>query len=311
MNPMNLNAIDKKLLLALQQNGRATHVELANSLGIHVSTVAKKMQLLKNSGIIQIRALPNPYKLGYDAHAVIAIEANHNCIDQICAILDANFNVNLIVTTFGKFDILAMVFYPTWANVLEFVSTCISPIDGILNVETYFVKEIRKRYFGFPVSVKPGIKIDEIDQQMIERLSENGRITAQLLARALGISLPTCLKRLSSLLAEKIIEIRAVPIQSYSGYLAYAFMLLRVKATELDAVCDTLRNYRDIFMILTLYNGFDLLVGINATAPDKLYQFIKRDILAINGIINGTTIIRAEVKKRYYGQYVAPDEAHP
>ena len=39
-----INGLDRKLVLALQQNGRASHVELATQLGVHVSTVAKKME---------------------------------------------------------------------------------------------------------------------------------------------------------------------------------------------------------------------------------------------------------------------------
>jgi DNA-binding Lrp family transcriptional regulator len=303
-----LTANDQKLIAALHQNGRATHVELSKQLGLHVSTIAKRMQQLEADGIISIKALPNPFKLGYQAHAVIALETDHHEVDAICTRLNSSFNVNLVVTTFGRFDVIALVFFPAWGDLLDFISEYLSSINGILSMETYFVKETRKRYYGFPVGKESPVKIDDVDQRLIEKLSENGRYTAQFLARELGISQPTCLKRLSFLLNEKVIEIRAVPIRSGSGYTAYAFMLLQVSASKFDAVCRVLNEFPDIFLILGLYNGYDILIGLNAANSERLYQFVKKHILSIDGIASGTMLIRAEVKKRYYGRFIEDDK---
>ena len=298
-----LNVNDQKLIAALHKNGRATHVELSKLLGLHVSTIAKKMQQLETEGRMCIKALPNPYKLDYQAHAVIAMESDHDKIDAICSQLYDSFNVNLIITTFGRFDIIAFVFFPTWVDLLNFVSNYVSPISGISNMETYLVKETRKRQYGFPESSDP-IKIDTVDLHLIKKLSENGRYTAQYLAKELGISKPTCLKRLSILLNEKVIEVRAIPNRSGSGYTAYAFIFLKVVAGKLEEVCVALHQFQDIFMILNLHNGFDILIGVNAFNPEKLYRFIKGEILSIDGIVSGGTLIRAEIKKRYYGPFI-------
>ena len=298
---------DQKLIATLHKNGRATHVELSKQLGLHVSTIAKKMQQLESDGLMSIKALPNPYKLDYQAHAVIALESEHDKIDAICSQLYDSFNINLMVTTFGRFDIIAFVFFHTWADLLEYISAYVSPIRGIINMETYLVKEIRKRHFGFPVCSEP-IKIDDIDLRLIKKLSENGRYTAQYLAKELGISKPTCLKRLSILLNEKVIEVRAIPDRSGSGYTAYAFIFLKVAAGKLEEVCVALHQFQDVFMILNLYNGFDILIGVNAFNPEKLYRFVKGKILSIDGIASGNTLIRAEIKKRYYGPFIE-DEA--
>lgn len=298
-----LSVNDQKLITALHKDGRATHVELSKLLGLHVSTIAKRMQQLEAEGLMSIKALPNPYKLDYQAHAVIAIESKHDKIDAICSQLHDSFNVNLIATTFGRFDIIAFVFFPTWVDLLNFVSAYVSPISGILNMETYLVKETSKRHYGFPESSKP-VKIDDIDLRLIKKLSENGRYTAQYLSKELGISKPTCLKRLSVLLNEKVIEVRAIPYRSGSGYTAYAFMFLRVMAGKLKEISVTLNQFQDIFMILNLYNGSDILIGLNAFNPEQLYRFIKEKILSIDGIVSSDTLIRAEIKKRYYGPFI-------
>jgi Lrp/AsnC family transcriptional regulator for asnA, asnC and gidA len=304
-----LNDIDRKLIKALHQNGRATHVELSRQLGMHVSTIAKKMQLLEAEGIIKIRALPNPYKLGYSAHAVIAIETAHRETNAICSHLYRHFNVNLLITTFGRFDILSIVFFPTWEKLLSFFSGYLSSINGILSMETYFVKEIRKRHYGFPNTAKSPVQIDEIDLKLIEKLSENGRYTAQFLSEKVGISRPTCVKRLSFLLKEKIVEIKAIPNVSEMRYVANAFLMLRVHPPKLNEVCAKLSLNNDIYIIMHLFNGYDVFIGVNATSHKKLYKRIKKDIMSIDGIVSGETIIRAEILKRYYGGFRDNDEA--
>ncbi len=124
-----LNSLDRKLILALQKDGRESNVELARQLGIHVTTVAKRVEMLEENEIIKVRALPNPFKLGYNAHAIIAIETKTTNIEKICSRLNKNFYVNLIVTTFGRYSILAIAYFPTWEMLLNMISSDLSSTD--------------------------------------------------------------------------------------------------------------------------------------------------------------------------------------
>jgi DNA-binding Lrp family transcriptional regulator len=297
-----LNNFDRQLILALQQNGRAPNVDLAQQLGAHVSTIAKRIEALDRNEVMKVRALPNPYKLGYNAHAFIAIEARSSKIDEICRRLNKNYYVNFLATAFGKYDILAIAYAPTWEILFDMVSTELSGIDGI-RVDTFLAKEVKKRRYGFQVYSLDPIKIDEIDQKILERLTENGRYKSQHLAEELGISPPTCLRRISRLLAEKVIEIRSVPNPSKTGYASNAFMFLQVQTEKLNAVCDVLGSYDDVFLIMTLINSYDLVLSYNATSPEELYR-LKNEFLSIDGVIDGETIIRAEIQKRYYGGFL-------
>jgi DNA-binding Lrp family transcriptional regulator len=295
-----LNSLDRQLILALQRNGRATNVELGRQLGVHVSTIAKRIESLEENEIMKVRALPNPSKLGYTVHSVIAIKANIHNNEAICSRLNKNFHVNFLVTAFGRYDILAIVYFPNWEKLLNLVSSELSDMDG-LKVDTFLVKEIKKRHFGLMVDNVKSVKVDEIDQKIIEKLTENGRYKSQWLAKDLGISPPTCLRRISRLLNEKVIEIKAVPNPSKIGFAANAFMFLQVQVAKLEEVCATLRLYENIYLIMTLINSYNVLISFNSTTPEELYKF-QNKILSIEGIIDGDIIIRAEIRKRYYGR---------
>ena len=302
-----INGLDRKLIISLQKNGRASHVDLSRELGVHVSTIAKKMQTLEESGIIKVRALPNPAKMGYLAHAVIAIKADINKIGSVCSHLSSNFNVNLIVTTFGRFEILMIVYFPTWDELLNFVLSELSTTEGILNYEIYFVKQIQKRSYLPAVDKAIPVKIDEVDRRIIEKLTEDGRYTSHHLAKELGISLPTCTRRLAFLLKEKVIEIKAVPYLSKIETVANAFTLLRVRPNKLDEICTKLISYKSIFLMMTLFNSYDILIGLNADSQEELHRLINSEIFAMDGTVAYETIIRAEIIKRYYGGSLVDD----
>jgi DNA-binding Lrp family transcriptional regulator len=299
-----VDEIDQKLILALQQDGRATITELSQLSGLHVSTVSKRVDQLIEGGTIRIKALPNPFKLGYSALAFTAIEAENRKIDSICARLCADFNVNMVVTAFGRYNILATVYFPAWEQLLDFVSTTLPSLDGVLNVEPFLVKEVRKRYPSTFMEDPFPAKIDETDIRMVAKLAENGRLTSRSLAEELDISLPTCTRRLSHLLKEKVIDIRAVPNMSKFGYPASAFLLLRAQTSELESICSILQEHKDVFMLMTLSNKYDILVGLIAPSLEELHLFIRNRIFSLDGVLGDETIIRAEIKKRYYGGFL-------
>jgi hypothetical protein len=56
-NRMN-DVIDRKILLALRKNGRASNVDIALQVGINVATVAKRVEDLLAENIITIKAVP-------------------------------------------------------------------------------------------------------------------------------------------------------------------------------------------------------------------------------------------------------------
>lgn len=50
--PNNLDAIDRRILAALQRNGRMSNVELATEVGLSPSPCLRRVKLLEESGII-------------------------------------------------------------------------------------------------------------------------------------------------------------------------------------------------------------------------------------------------------------------
>ncbi|MEH6789712.1 Lrp/AsnC family transcriptional regulator [Parasphingorhabdus sp.] len=66
MADTNLDEIDLKILQRLQDDGRITNVELANSVGLTAPPCLRRMRALEDEGVINsYHAAINPAKMGY------------------------------------------------------------------------------------------------------------------------------------------------------------------------------------------------------------------------------------------------------
>lgn len=304
---MIITKTDKRIILELQKKGRATYAELAASLGYSPSTIARRIERLIASKAIVIRALPNPAMMGLVANALIAIKCDPAQVDNVCNRLEDNFFINNIHTIFGRFDIVTIVYFPTWELLHRFINKELFTIEGVEQAETYYLKEIKKRYYGLfgknPDNTKPS-DIKPIDHKLIEELVRDGRANVSELATKLDSNVATISRRISFLLKEEIIKICAVPNPAHLGYSSNATMVLEVEANRVKTICRELDKLKEVHTIMTMIKGNGVVVGIHSLNNETLYQLIKEKILCIEGVKRSETFIRAEIKKRYYGWFM-------
>ncbi len=189
-----IDDIDRRIIAALRNDGRDSHADLATTLGVSAATVAKRLDKMLGEGIITVRAILNPNKLGYTAHAFIALDVDLVNVDRICADLISNHNTSLVVTTFGRFDVILLADFPNWEMLQDYISKVLPRIPGIQKINTFPVVENKKIYNPL---FKPGsngnkaAEIDELDRKIIEELERNGRADFADIAKLLETSLST------------------------------------------------------------------------------------------------------------------------
>jgi len=284
-----------KIIIELSRGGRSSNAKIAKKLGISVLTVAKKINTMINDGVIAIKAVPNPNKMGYYANAFIGLDVDLKHVDQVCANLINNPHVSMVVNCFGRFDVLINADFLDWEQLQNFVEVDLTRIKGITGIETFLVSESKKRFKGM-FHENPGenvpVCLDEIDHQLINSLAQNGRPNYADLAKKLKISASTVSRRVTSLEKEDIIKIMAIPNPSKLGYLANAFVVLKADLSKVDMICEKLSTFPKIHLVMRLMNGFDIVFGVHASDSDSLYDFIKNHIAVIDGVLNSETFIR-------------------
>jgi Lrp/AsnC family transcriptional regulator for asnA, asnC and gidA len=298
---------DLKLILELQKNGRATYAEMASRLGISISTAAARTERLLREKIIEIKALPNPYKIGMIANAMIAIQAEPSKIDHVCDHLVSNFSITTVLTVFGRYDILINVSFQTWEDMHGFINQGLARIDGVLHVDPYFIKDYIKRYeglFGKAFEKAEQVRLKKEERKLIEFLVQNGRINFSEISEKLGAHVSTVSRRINALINEDIIKIVAVPNPPSFGIWSNAFIVLDAKASQVDQICADLFPFPEIVTIANLITGSGIIVGIHCRNNEVLYKFVKEKIAQIEDIKKTETFISAEIKKRFYGWFL-------
>ena len=90
-NKVTLDAIDWKLLVALQENGRLSYSDLARNVGLSAPAVSDRVRRLEAAGIIRAyRAELDIAKLGYPITALIrlAVPTGKHCTTLLAALAE-------------------------------------------------------------------------------------------------------------------------------------------------------------------------------------------------------------------------------
>jgi Lrp/AsnC family transcriptional regulator, regulator for asnA, asnC and gidA len=294
-----IDVIDKKIIKQLSKDGRYSYNKLAKETGISIITLTKRIAKMSEDGFISIRAVPNPFKMGYTANAAIVIYGDFSQLDKLCSKIAQYPCTSIVITTFGKYNIFLLAHFLRWEMLQDFVRDVIPNIEGVIQFDTYFVSEVTKRFQGMfsNISQSKPAKIDKIDEIIIEELSKNGRTSCVDLGKMLGINSTTVSRRAASLIKNQVIKIIAVPSLDKFGYTSSAWIFLKTDLGKIDTICNELSQHPKIHMVMKLMNGSNILAGIMAVNLEELHKIITSNVASIPGVLKVESIIRAEVKK--------------
>jgi DNA-binding Lrp family transcriptional regulator len=295
---------DLKLISALDSNGRASYAELSRSLGISISTISKKVKSLLDDKVIQIQAIPNPNRLGQTAHALVAMRTSVNRLEDVCKCLEVYSSIDLLAAVFGRFNLVASVQFTNWDDLHDFISSVIASINSITDMEVFFAKENKKRFYhilGTKDNEKSTLKIDDIDRQIINALCIDGRASVSSLAKMLDLNISSVSKRLSHLFEENVIRVQAHVDYNKVGYHARAFVLIRAQNNMIESICKTINNFTEVQTVITLINGYDIFLGTVSYDSESLYSLVNQKIAVIPGVHNVEVWVRGKNFKRYFG----------
>src|SRR3989344_4715530 len=120
---MELDKRDKKLLMILQENGRASLTELAKALNLSKDSTHKRLKKLKASGVIsRFGIFIDPKVLGYDLVANVSMKL-HNIsekeLNEFIDYLKSHQNVIELISTLGEYDLTCVIISENTASLEE------------------------------------------------------------------------------------------------------------------------------------------------------------------------------------------------
>ena len=142
-----LDQIDCRMIELLQKDGRISNTDIAKQIGISEATVRSRLNRLINEEYIQIVAVSNPMKLGFDIVGNIRIEVDIKKMTKIIRELKKLKALWFIVQTTGGTGIDTEFVVKSLDELNDLIFEKINKIDGIIRAETtLFLKYIKRRY---------------------------------------------------------------------------------------------------------------------------------------------------------------------
>jgi len=142
-----LDPVDCQMIQLLQKDGRISNTEIAKNIGISEATVRTRLNRLIEEEYIQMVAVSNPIKLGFDIVGNIRIHVEIKKMDKIIRELKKFKPLWFIVQTTGGTGIDTEFVVKSLDELNDLIFEKINKIDGILKTETsLFLKYIKRQY---------------------------------------------------------------------------------------------------------------------------------------------------------------------
>jgi len=146
----NLDDKAKRIIELLQGDGRMSYSAIAKDVGLSEAAVRHRVQKLIEGGVVQIVAVTDPMQMGFARQAMIGIKVTGD-VQEVATKLGDMDELDYIVITTGRFDILAELVATSDDELLDIISQRVSTIDGVVSTETFVYMRLVKQTYAWGV----------------------------------------------------------------------------------------------------------------------------------------------------------------
>ncbi|MGT0249806.1 Lrp/AsnC family transcriptional regulator [Burkholderia pyrrocinia] len=153
--PTKLDAIDRRILRALQQNSNQTNTELAQQAGLSATPCLRRVHLLEEQGVIDAYvALLNPaaVDLRFTAFVRVTLERqDKTTVERFAREMEQAPEVLECHLMAGSYDYLLRVIARDLDDYQRFQMETLTQIEGVRNVETEIPLKRIKQTVRLPI----------------------------------------------------------------------------------------------------------------------------------------------------------------
>ncbi|MFT4042976.1 MAG: Lrp/AsnC family transcriptional regulator [Gordonia sp. (in: high G+C Gram-positive bacteria)] len=293
---MSLDDLDRRIVGALQVDGRASWRRIAEVLDVPFSTVGRRGSALLAAGLITVVAIP-----AYTHNAIIEVEAAPARLDAVARALAARPDTifvyalsapsriiveeaqspeaedaggSLARTVLDEIPAIDGVTGVMAAPVLRYYRTLTEWMPGLLTTDE--VAALKPR-FG---RVAAAVPMEPADHDVYAQLVADGRMSVGDIASATAYSEATVRRRLAGMIDTKI-RIRTVVAPRHLGLEVSAFLWIRVAPHRIEEVAEQLLSSPYVRYAAMTMGDHQLLVDIAAPSLDDLRRLLTEQPWAV------------------------------
>ncbi|GAA3760937.1 DNA-binding Lrp family transcriptional regulator [Spinactinospora alkalitolerans] len=310
--PQELDGLDRRIMAALQVDGRAPWRRIAAVLGEPERSVARRGNRLLERGLVTViglciggepvivrsRHASGGLRMGGTALArrsdttfSYAVTGTADCVTELfCA------PERLLALTVDELPGLPGVVGVETLPVLHYYRTVHEWFPGVLTSdETAGLCEFE------PITPTaqnpPPDSLSEVDHAILRGLSGNGRLTHEVLGRMAGVSEPTARRRVESLRASGLVHLRAVVEPALLGLPVEALLWIKAAPHATDEIGHGLLESTWVRYAAVLMGEYQILCHVAAPSKAELHDFISRGAWSRRAAAVDTSLIVSPFKR--------------
>ncbi|MGO2052241.1 ArsR family transcriptional regulator [Glutamicibacter sp. BW80] len=281
------NELERRIVIAMQIDGRATWRKIARVLHEPERTVARYGQALLESGRVSVAAI---------AHRSGSLVASFTCapgtVRVACEALAQRPDTSFSYMVTGQSDAVTELHYD--GDLAEILTMQLPATPGVNSLAVYpilkYFKTIRA-WRAEPVSEaqeraltpatggeltewNPAPGLTENDSMIIEVLRKDGRASIDAISRQVKMSESSVSRRVDWLLRGEQISIRTLVEPALLGFPVEALLWVQTSPHSVEALGQRLRLLPEVRYAAAVAGDAQLIVDVTVRTQKDLYRFI-------------------------------------
>jgi Lrp/AsnC family leucine-responsive transcriptional regulator len=154
-----LDGIDKRIVAALQADGRLAMVDLADKVGLSPTPCQRRVKRLEDQGVIaRYAALVPPQAVGFALQAMVQVtldDHSEKTVDAFEAAILARPEVVACYAVTGDMDFLLHVLAPDLASFSDFALKALLRMPGVRDTRSSFIMQAVKNDLAWAPEPQP------------------------------------------------------------------------------------------------------------------------------------------------------------
>ena len=143
-----LDDTSRRIVEELQQDGRRPYATIAKTVGLSEAAVRQRVQRLLDAGVMQIVAVADPPRLGFQRQAMVGLKVNGDLREAAARLAELD-EVDYVIVCAGSFDLLVEVVCVDDDHLLAVLNEHIRTTPGVVNTETFVYLRLEKETYNW------------------------------------------------------------------------------------------------------------------------------------------------------------------
>jgi DNA-binding Lrp family transcriptional regulator len=316
-----LEELDRRIVAALQLNGRASWKQAASAVGATESTVARRGQQLFESRVVSVTGVLDHLRCGLGISLQVRLRCRPGRATTVAAALADLESTRFVTILTGSADVAAEFVVPTHRDVARILVDELPRPDDVVETESMMV--MRKfsaveewdtgllapdalRILRPDTGITPSHHRDWHEpEQLTEQefaiagvLAADGRASYKQIATDVGVSESTAARRVESLVRRGCLRFRTLFEAPLIGLDVEFMQWLSVDPAELESVGVQLAKERSTTYVAATTGRFNLCLHGVLPGYADLYRYSTDVIGALPGVRTADITLQVQTLKR-------------